>query len=74
MDRKDETREMSQWLILSIEMWLIVALGLAVGVSGLYLYYRVIDLENRIEVLEQGRSSSRGSTEAGALPQRARTA
>jgi hypothetical protein len=50
-DRK-EMNETNQWLVLSLELWLVVALGLAVGATGTFLYSRVAALEQRIETLE----------------------
>jgi hypothetical protein len=52
MDPKVEKRETSQWLMLSLELWLIISLGLAVGVAGTFLYWRVVSLEQRVATLE----------------------
>lgn len=52
MGEPTEATETSQWLMLSLELWLVIALGLAVGAAGTILFARVVALEQRVATLE----------------------
>jgi hypothetical protein len=52
MGERTEANETSQWLMLSLELWLVIALGLAVGATGTLLFARVVALEQRVATLE----------------------
>ena len=54
----------STWMALTVELWLIVALGLATGVMAMLLYGRVADLERRVDALEGSISAIESSAHA----------
>jgi len=50
----ENLREGSQWFLVTLALWLVVALGLANGAAGMYLYSRVVSSAESIDELRAG--------------------
>jgi hypothetical protein len=54
----------STWMALTLELWLIVALGLATGITALLFYGRMADLERRVDAIESAAPAIDASAQA----------